>query len=361
MTPLEYYQHQLSQGLIAEDSQQLLVIQQLDEIHLELLREHRQRSRFFSFLRKPQTVKGLYLWGGVGIGKTFMMDCFFHTVPFEEKMRMHFHQFMRFVHSELKIYQGEKNPLQIIAAQIAKKTMLLCFDEFFVTDIADAMILARLLRELFANGVCLVTTSNVMPDDLYKKGLQRPLFLPAIELLKQNTLVMHVPTTIDYRLRHLRNAGVFYTPNDAAAMQNMEKTFTVIVNGQEVTDAPVEICGRMVPVVKRTEDTIWFDFNVICKIPRSQLDYLAIAQQYTTVFVSNIPMLPPDARDIVSLLIRMVDVFYDAHVRLVISAADKVENLYSQGVMLFEYTRACSRLLEMQSEDYFSASENDSL
>jgi cell division protein ZapE len=358
MTPLDYYHEQCRLGVVVEDQQQLLALQHFQKLHSNLIHEHQKRKKILSVLRKPRLVHGLYIWGGVGIGKTFLMDCFYHCVPFKGKLRMHFHQFMRFVHHELKLHQGEKDPLQIIARKLAKKYMLLCFDEFFVTDIADAMILARMLRALLAQGLCLVATSNVMPDDLYKKGLQRQLFLPAIEMLKHHTTVVHVPTTVDYRLRHLRNAGVFYTPNDQAAHENMEKTFFVLVNGKSVRHDAVEICGRKIPVVKEADDTIWFDFNVICKVPRSQHDYLEIAKQYRTVFVSNIPVIPPDARDMVTLLIRMVDVFYDAHVRLVISAAEPVDKIYPQGYMLFEYNRACSRLLEMQSELYFSSMPN---
>jgi len=299
-------------------------------------------------------VQGLYIWGGVGIGKTFLLDCFYHCLPFKEKMRMHFHPFMQMIHQELKAHQGEKNPLQIIANKLAKKTSVLCFDEFFVTDITDAMILARLFDALFAQGVCLIATSNTKPDDLYKNGLQRPLFLPAIALLKQNTTVLHVPTSIDYRLRHLKKSGVFYTPDDAMAEENMEKSFALLANGAEIDDEPIEILGRVIPIRKKTRDIIWFDFDVICRVPRSQQDYLAIAKKYNTVFITHIPVISPHAKDMISLFIRLIDVFYDARIRVVFSAAETIKKIYTQGYLLADYTRTQSRLLEMQSESYFS-------
>lgn len=353
MTPIEYYQKQCQTGEISEDPQQLIVLEKLEEIYTNLIREHRKRTTFFGGLRKPALIKGLYVWGGVGIGKTFMMDCFYQAVPFPQKMRMHFHQFMQMIQHELKKHQGKKNPLHIIARKIADKSMLLCFDEFFVNDIADAMILAKLLDALFKHGVCLVTTSNTEPDKLYLKGLQRPLFLPAIELLKKHTTVMHVPTTIDYRLRHLKEAGIFHTPNDAAAKKSMENSFHVLTMGQTVSDKPIEILGRSIDVVKRTDDVIWFEFISLCSIPRSQHDYLEIAQQFHTVFLSNIPVIAPDAKNTISLFIRLIDVFYDANVRLVFSAEKPTNELYDHGYLAQDYVRTNSRLLEMQSEEYF--------
>lgn len=354
MTPLEYYLEQCKKGLICEDPQQLAVLQHLQKIHDELLKEHTTRARLFSALRKPKLVRGLYMWGGVGIGKTFLMDCFYHCLPFPEKKRMHFHQFMRFVHQELKNQQGKTDPLQKIAKELAKRTVLICFDEFFVADITDAMLLGRLLKALFSQGVCLVATSNVMPDDLYKNGLQRKQFLPAIALIKQHTTVMHVPTVTDYRLRHLKEAGVFYTPNDQAARENMEKTFALLAHHKTIRYDALEIDGRFIPVKKQADDIVWFDFDIICSVPRSQRDYLYIAEKFSTVFISNIPIIPPHAKNIISLFIRLVDVFYDARVGLVFSAEKPVKQIYDQGSLLQDYMRTRSRLLEMQSESYFS-------
>lgn len=358
MTPIALYQQQCQEGTIIKDDQQLAALQDLQQVYIQLLQEHKARSKWIAALRKPKLIKGIYLWGGVGIGKTFLMDCFYHSLPFQEKMRMHFHQFMQMIHQQLKHYQGKKNPLTIIANKLAKKTQVLCFDEFFVTDIADAMILARLLHALFSAGVCLVTTSNAKPDDLYKNGLQRKLFLPAIELLKTNTKVIHISTAIDYRLRHLKHAGVFYYPNDFEAADNMEKSFALLSNNNPTSVAPVEICDRLIPIVKQAGDIIWFNFNVICAVPRSQQDYLAIAKKYRTIFISDIPIIPANARDQITLFIRLIDVLYDQRIRLVASSASAVEQIYTQGNLLADFARTRSRLLEMQSEDYFSSAES---
>lgn len=357
MTPLDYYQQEVQKGVIFEDPNQLVAMQHFQRVYYDLIAENKKRSGLLAMLRKPQLVKGLYLWGGVGIGKTFMMDCFYHTLPLP-KMRMHFHQFMQSVHNALTRYQGEEDPLKQIAKEIARDTRVLCFDEFFVSDITDAMLLGRLLRAIFENGVCLVTTSNVTPDDLYKHGLQRSQFLPAIAMLKQDTEVVHVTTSVDYRLRHLKEAGVFYTPLDENARQNMEKSFVTLTQDLPILTDPIEIFGRPIKIKKQAGDIVWFEFSELCRIPRSQKDYLAISEQYRTVFISDIPVIAPEEKDTICLFISMVDVFYDARVRLVISAAEPVEQLYSRGYMTLEYTRTNSRLYEMQSVDYFTGEFN---
>lgn len=357
MTPLDYYSEQCKQGKIFEDPQQVLALKSLQQVYFQLLTENQKRTSWFAFMRKPQLVHGVYLCGGVGIGKTLLMDCFYHCLPFPNKMRMHFHQFMQLVHQELTQYQGKMDPLQWVAHDLSKQAMVLCFDELFVSDITDAMLLGRLFKLLFERGVCLVATSNSMPGDLYKNGLQRSQFLPAIELLKKNMEVIHILTTIDYRLRHLKEAGVFYTPLDETAQKNMEKSFDVLSLGKKIITDPIEICGRLIPIKKRTEDIIWFEFDVICRVPRSQKDYLEIAKKYRTVFISDIPLIESNAKDMICLFISLVDVFYDAGVRLVISAAEPVEQIYNRGYMILEYTRTHSRLLEMQSMDYFAGEE----
>lgn len=353
MTPLEYYFSQCKQGIIVEDAQQLAVLQTLQKIYKNLIVEYQRRSRPFAVFRQPRLVHGLYLWGGVGIGKTYLMDSFYDCLVFTKKMRVHFHQFMQNVHNALTKHQGEKDPLQQIAAELARETMALCFDELFVSDITDAMLLGRLFKALFARGVCLIATSNIPPDDLYKNGLQRQQFLPAIAMLKQNTEVMHIATTIDYRLRHLKEAGVFYTPLDQTAQRNMEKSFALLSPGKQIEETPILIYGRPIKVKKRTHDIIWFDFVDICNVPRSQKDYLAIAEQYRIVFISNIPVFSAHAKDIICLFISLVDVFYDARVKLVISAAEPIAQLYNQYYAMSDYRRTHSRLLEMQSTDYF--------
>lgn len=354
MTPLDYYQEQCDKKVIFKDEQQVLAMQHLQHIFFELLKEHQHRQSIRGWFFRPKLVKGLYLWGGVGIGKTFMMDCFYNCLPFSQKMRMHFHQFMQMVHQELTKLQGKKDPLQWVAKNLAQQTMLLCFDELFVSDITDAMLLGRLFRALYTQGVCLITTSNTAPDDLYKNGLQREQFLPAIALLKENTTVLHVATTTDYRLRHLKEAGVFYFPLDDVARANMEKSFTTLTEGLSITADPIIILGREIRIKKQAGSVIWFDFTELCTVPRSQNDYLAIAKQYQTILISDIPIIPPEAKDTICLFISLVDVFYDARVRLVISAMESVAQIYNRGYMTLEYTRTHSRLLEMQSTDYFS-------
>ncbi len=354
MTPLDYYREQVESGAIVSDSEQLKAMAELNRVQRELITEFDKRAGFLALFHSRQLVNGLYLWGGVGIGKTFMMDCFYHTLPFERKLRMHFHQFMRLVHAKLKQHQGEKDPLQAIAKELAEQAIVLCFDEFFVSDITDAMLLGRLIKALFANGVCLVTTSNVMPDDLYKNGLQRSQFLPAIALLNQTLKVMHIPSTMDYRLRHLQEAGVFYVPLTPENHKRMSASFDVLTRGQPVETSPIEIENRSIKVVKRTPDVVWFEFNEICRVPRSQHDYLALTHQYQTIFISNIPVIEANQKDTICLFINLVDVLYDARMRLVISAAEPVDQLYHRGFMMMEYARTHSRLLEMQSQDYFS-------
>lgn len=354
MSPLEYYHNQFAKGLIAEDPQQLEVLQYLQQIAVNLNNELAARKNPFTIFRKPKLIQGLYVWGGVGIGKTFVMDCFYNALPFKQKMRIHFHKFMRMIHQELKQYQGQKNPLQIVAKNIAKQAIVICFDEFVVTDIADAMILARLINAIFDQGITLVATSNIAPDELYKHGLQRSLFLPAIALIKKHTNVIHVATQTDYRLRHLIYAGVFYTPNDATAQENMDKSFRLLANDSVEKYKPIEICHRLIPIIKEAANIVWFDFKTICNVPRSQRDYLEITDKYKTVFISDIPKIAPNEKNTINLFIRMIDVFYDARVRLVCSSEVPVEDIYQDGPMNFEYARACSRLIEMQSEDYFN-------
>lgn len=359
MNPQEYYQDRCHQGLISEDPQQLIALNYLQKLYDDLIQENKRRTGFSALFSRAKLVKGLYIWGGVGIGKTFLMDCFFHTLPFTNKIRMHFHQFMQQIHLALTKHQGEKNPLEIVAAEIADRAIVVCFDEFFVSDITDAMILGRLLQALFARGVTLVTTSNVAPNDLYKNGLQRINFLPTIALLKKETTVVHIPSKVDYRLRHLKEAGVFYTPLNEAAKQNMEKSFASLTQGLTVSTNPIELFGRQIKIVKQAGDVIWFEFTELCHVPRSQNDYLALAKQYKTIFISNVPVIDEHEKDTIALFISMVDVFYDTRTRLVISAAEPVEQIYSRGYKILEYTRTHSRLLEMQSTDYFTGEFND--
>jgi cell division protein ZapE len=355
MTPISYYREQIARQMIVEDQQQLELLLQLDITFHELILEHKKRSRFYNVWRRPRAVKGDYIWGGVGIGKTFIMDCFYHALPFENKMRVHFHQFMRDVHAAMRQHQGERNPLQVVAKQIAKQAMVICFDELIVSDIADAMILRRILQALIEQGVCLIMTSNTRPDDLYLKGLQRISFMPAIALIKQHTHVIHVETTMDYRLQHLQKAGVFHVPNDEIAEDDLEKCFALLTEHEPVSFVPVIICDRPITIRKQAGSCIWFDFESIAMPPRSQHDYLALAQQYKSIFISHIPKIKPEQKDRATLFIRLIDVLYDAKIRLICSAEALPQQLYMAGPLLHDFQRTQSRLIEMQSERYFLA------
>ncbi len=352
MTPSAVYQRQCETGEIRLDPLQLQVMERFDRIQAELIEEVAKRNGLLSLLRKPQTVKGIYLWGGVGIGKTFLLDCFYATLPFPNKHRIHFHAFMREIHAGLKRHQGEANPLKFIACEMAKQYCVLCFDEFVVNDIADAMILGRLFKYLFDFGVTLITTSNVPPDELYRDGLQRREFLPAIALIKRYTEVYHLPTEEDYRLMHLHAAGVFYTPLNAASDEKMQAAFKLLADDHEIKREAIELYGRKIPIIQEAKDTIWFEYQHLCRPPRSPADYLALVNQYQNILISHVPLISPQAKDALTLFMRMIDVFYDARVRLVWSAAEPIERLTAEGQLGFELARTRSRLMEMQSQAY---------
>lgn len=348
MTPLQIYQEQVRLGKLIADDEQLKVMQLLDHIYHQL---EKRKSKFRKFLRgKP--VKGLYLWGSVGVGKTFLMDLFYQTLTLK-KMRFHFHEFMQFVHSELNKLQGHKDPLPLIAKNLAKKTQIICFDEFFVTNIADAMLLGGLFKAIFAEGITLVASSNVAPDDLYKEGIQREQFLPAITQIKLHTQVFHVHSSNDYRLRHLQESGVYFTPLDEKAQQEMQMIFRHFKNDMNMSSAPITLFSRNIRIIKQSGSIIWFNFQDLCNVPRSQKDYLALAQQYRTIMISNLPVIQPQQDSLIANFINLIDVLYDAHIRVVISAEKPIQEIYPQGRMIFEFERTKSRIIEMQSEDYF--------
>lgn len=344
MTPKTLYQ----QKSIHADTNQSAVIDQLEKIFNALMDADKRNRRWFS---KKTVVKGLYLWGSVGIGKTFLMDCFYEAFPLK-KMRTHFHAFMREVHQALTAIQGEKNPLQIIAKKIAKDSQVICFDEFLVSNIADAMILSELFQALFSEGITLMTTSNTPPDLLYKDGLQRERFLPAIALLKSHTHVMHLHSQSDYRKQHIQQAGVYYYPADAIAQKNMDNCFVHFSYGAASTTDPISICHREIPIVKQAGSVIWFTFETLCGRPRSQLDYLELVKQYHTFLMSNLRHIEPNEKALITSLIYLIDILYDAHCRLIVSADTPLDTIYTKGDSLEAFQRTYSRLIEMQSENY---------
>lgn len=358
MTPFERYQQDLQSGHIVADATQTQAIQYLQQIYEQLIaRQQQQRTftyRLRSHLKRPQPVKGLYMWGGVGIGKTYLMDTFFQALPPEiGKLRMHFHAFMQMVHQQLRALQGHENPLQLIAKNLAEQTKVLCFDEFFVSDIGDAMLLAGLLEAIFAQGMTLITTSNVEPTQLYYNGLQRSRFLPAIDAIQQYTNVIHLDIQHDYRLRHLTQFGGYYCPLDIKSEENMLRFFHHLTHGAAPQVGALEINARDIAYKAHAGDVVWFDFEHLCNIPRSSMDYLELAKRFQTVLVSNVPQLKQDQTDKITYFIQLVDVFYDSHVKLIISAAVPIADIYVEGRLVFEYQRTQSRLLEMQSKEYW--------
>lgn len=358
MTPLEAYQKKLYTGEITEDALQEKVMNSLEEIYHALVKRQQIRDSQIGKLRrkiKPRApIKGLYLWGSVGVGKTFLIDTFYECLPVR-KIRLHFHAFMQQIQQSLREEQGIKNPLEKIAKQIADDVLVICFDEFFVANIADAMILGELFTHLFKGGVCLVTTSNIAPDELYKNGIQRERFLPAIDLIKQEVQVIHLKSEKDYRLQHIEKAGVYFTPNDSDAEKNMEAAFQHFSNCPNVSTEKIEILGRNIEIIKQARNTIWFDFYKICGRPRSQNDYLELVKDYNTFLISNVPNFNQASSDLTLSFIHLIDVLYDNQKRLVISAETVATELYHGKSYKTAFARTESRLIEMQSEDYLSS------
>lgn len=365
LSPLERYKRDLQRPDFRHDPAQEVAVKHLQHLYEQLVEaweEEKKQSAFSNFFKRftgdssRELVRGLYFWGGVGRGKTYLMDNFFESLPFEQKLRAHFHRFMRRVHAELKKLDGKKNPLKLVADTIAAEARVICFDEFFVSDITDAMILGTLMEELFARGVTLVATSNIVPDGLYKDGLQRARFLPAIDLLNKHTLVVNVDGGVDYRLRALEQAELYHYPLDEAADESLMHSFKSLVpKGAEIREQQeIEVEGRMIRTRYISEGIIWFDFVELCDGPRSQNDYIELAREYHTVILSNVPGLGREKDDQARRFVNLVDEFYDRQVKLVISAERPLAELYSTGKLDFEFQRTVSRLLEMQSREYLA-------
>jgi cell division protein ZapE len=353
LSPLAHYRQLIGSGAFNHDADQLTAIQALDDLWHEL--QVKQRTSVMDRLRgrPPAETRGLYLWGNVGRGKTWLMDLFFDSLHGERKQRMHFHRFMQRVHRDLRGLGRIQDPLPRIAAGWASHADVLCLDEFFVTDIADAMLLSGLLDSLFARGMILVTTSNSPPDDLYRDGLQRAKFLPAIELIKRRTRVRRLAGDTDFRLRILEQSEIFHHPLDESAERVMAAAFDRMAAECELNH-DLDINGRMFHARRRGDGVIWFDFDELCEKPRGAIDYIEIARAFNSVVVSNMPQLAEEDANAARRFITMVDEFYDRNVKLLMSAEVPVTELYIGHKLAFEFERTASRLTEMQSHDYLA-------
>ena len=359
LNPREKYLRDVAGGDFKPDEAQAAAVEELQRIWEALVGRYEAamtkrvlvaRRRLAKKSLTP--VQGLYLWGGVGRGKTYLMDLFCDALPFRRKMRMHFHRFMQRVHQELRSLSGEVNPLEKVADRIRAEAVVICFDEFFVSNITDAMILKNLFEALFARGVTLVATSNIVPERLYENGLQRDRFLPAIALVQQHCRVLNVDSGIDYRLRVLTHVELYHSPLDALAESSLRRSFGELSHGAHVYESDLEINDRVILVKARTDDVLWCEFDELCEKPRSAQDYIELAREYHTVLVSNVPQLGELRDNAARRFINMIDEFYDRQVKVIMSAEAPITEIYTQGRLSFEIRRTQSRLQEMQSLEY---------
>jgi cell division protein ZapE len=359
-TPWQRYQADLKQEDFVHDPAQEAAVLLLQDLYERLIASPAQPERglkaWVRRLRNEETEPetGLYLWGGVGRGKTYLVDAFYDCLPFKRKLRVHFHRFMQRVHAEMTSLEGEKNPLEIVADRLAREARILCFDEFFVTDIGDAMILGGLMEALFSRGVTLVATSNIKPERLYENGLQRQRFLPVIAMLERYTRVVNVDAGTDYRLRTLQQAELYHYPLDEGADKSLQHSFERLAPEPGKHWERLEINKRYITCRRVADDVAWFDFAELCDGPRSQNDYIELARIFHAVLISGIPEFSADRDDQARRFVNLVDEFYDRNVKLVLAAEKPLLELYAGGNLEFEFQRTVSRLQEMQSYDYLA-------
>ncbi len=353
-------QHAAEHGFTL-DASQLNAVEHLERLYEDLIGLERMESFLVRLLASKKVVKGLYLWGGVGRGKSFLMDSFFNCAPVESKRRIHFHRFMQEVHQRMNALTGQAEPLAGVASDVAKDTRLLCLDEFHITDITDAMLMRKLLEGLMEQGVVVLTTSNFAPDALYLHGLQRQQFLPAIDLIKQNFDIVNVDDGVDYRLRELEKAGVYHIGADAN--ERMANEFMAIARHEVSGDTELDIEGRAVPVRRHARDIVWFDFAALCDGPRGKPDYIELSKRYHTVMVSNVPCFGAGTGDKLRRFVWMIDEFYDRRVKLILSASVPADQLiadasegdaFQANLNSSLKDRLVSRLTEMQAHDYLA-------
>ena len=354
MTVKQAYEAELVARGYQSDPAQLRAVDALERCASEWSAFKEQRSNAFKkLIHHPDTPRGVYMYGGVGRGKSFLMDCFYNAVPIKRKTRLHFHEFMREVHRELRDLQGTVNPLDELGKRMAMRYKLICFDEFHVAEITDALILHRLLSALFDNGVGFVTTSNFKPDDLYPGGMHRDRILPAIALLNEHLEVLSVDNGTDYRRRTLEQVSLYHTPLGTKADAEMLEAFNRLAEAKD--ENPVlQIESRHIQARRKAGGVVWFDFKTLCGGPRSQNDYLEIATQFHTVLLSDVPVMPPRMASEARRFTWLIDVLYDRRVKLIMSAEEAPEALYMEGPLAHEFPRTISRLNEMQSSAFLA-------
>ena len=354
-SPAERYAQAISTGKFLPDEAQAEAVRELERVWQELLNRYKASKKAFRRFRRQTSPRGVYMWGGVGRGKTWLMDQFYESIPFRRKTRMHFHHFMQFVHKELNKLSGQRNPLDLVADQIYKEAVIICFDEFFVSNVTDAMILSDLFQKLFQRGITLVATSNIAPDGLYRDGIHRDRFIPTIEAVKQHCVVLNVDAGVDYRLRVLKQAQLFKTPLTHEHNLWITDRFTALTQSQTVSEQSIIINNRIVETLGHTEDVLWCEFSELCLKPRSPADFIQIANIYNTVLVSNVPHLTDHLSEGTRRFVYLVDEFYDRGVKLLLTSEDHIIEIYQGQKLAFEIERTRSRLLEMQSDEYLQA------
>ena len=357
VTPQEHYQTALERPDFHDDPGQRRALSHVQALHDELLRgdvRRRNHGLLRLFNRRPPLQKGLYLWGGVGRGKTFLMDGLYNSLPFAEKRRVHFHRFMQGVHEEMKKLPRSPDPLTVIARGLAGELRLLCLDEFHVNDIADAMLLSGLLHALMANGVAMVMTSNARPDELYKNGLQRERFLPAIDLIKHNTTVVQLEGGVDYRLNLIEKGGAYHVFRDGYDGRVICAQFLELAPGAPLQPAKLHINHHAIDVTAMSDDVVWFDFSALCETPRAAADYVEIARCFHTVLIDHVPVMDDSRNDVAKRFIDLIDALYDHGVKLIVTAQTDPAGLYRGSRLAFAFERAVSRLNEMRSHRYLA-------
>jgi cell division protein ZapE len=364
MTPVDRYRLALQRGELQADPAQAAFVGRLQDLHRRLmLREEapaaspgllRRMTALFASPAPAAPPRGIYVWGSVGRGKTLLVDFFFDSLPFAGKWRIHFHDFMEHVHADLKALGNRRDPLSAVADGMAERTGVLCFDEFHVSDIADAMLLGRLMEALFERGIALVATSNSRPDELYRDGLQRERFMPAITLIERHTEVIHLDSATDYRLRALERDAVYHSPLDDEARAHMARCYAELAPDAPAQPGEIEVHGRWIPVKAMAHGCAWFEFGDLCEAPRSAGDYLELARRFHTVLVSSVPLLDDERNDAALRFMHLVDTLYDRNVNLVASAEAAPDRLYLGSRLGERFQRTRSRLEEMQSHDYLA-------